>query len=152
MTYSCYCSKWVAALLAFVLIVSAIGCAHNENLGEVTGTVTLDGEPLADAFVEFIPASDEGAPSYGRTDANGKYELKFSRSESGAWLGPNTVRITTEDVEDVDGEERFIPEKVPTQYNVNSTLTADVEPGLNTFDFDLESEGEVVSHLEGEAY
>lgn len=152
MTYSCYCSKWVAVLLAFFLVVSEIGCGHNEDLGTVTGTVTLDGEPLADAFIEFIPTSGEGSPSYGRTDANGKYELKFSRSESGAWLGPNTVRITTEDVEDVNGEEQFIPEKVPTQYNVNSTLTADVESGSNTFDFELDSEGEVVSQLEDEAY
>ncbi len=140
MAYLSCVTKRVPLLLALLLLLFSGGCG-NKDLGAVTGTITLDDQPLADAFVEFTPTGEGGSPSYGKTDANGKYEMEFSRDQSGAWIGANSVRITTEDVQDVDGEEVNVAEKVPAQYNTDSTLTADVQPGSNTFDFPLKSGG-----------
>ena len=44
---------------ALLLTIAALssGCSKDENLAEVSGHVTLDGQPLADAFVVFSPTA-----------------------------------------------------------------------------------------------
>ena len=56
-------------------------CGIAGIVATVTGTVTLDGQPLAAAMVRFQPASG-GAPSAGTTDSSGRYELRHTRSAS----------------------------------------------------------------------
>lgn len=125
--------------LPLLALVSGCGKpAHIPDLGEVSGTVTLDGQPLADATVSFSPA--EGRPSFGKTDAAGQYSLSFVGDHTGAIVGPHTVRISTEQyIEREDGSTDFVKESVPPGYNTQSTLAVSVEPGENTFDFDLSS-------------
>ncbi len=135
--------SWIAlALMAgFVL-----GCAGSDlNLGDVSGTVTLDGEPLADAQVIFTPMTG-GRPAAGKTDSNGKYELIFSRDAEGALLGEHVVEITTADEipNDEDDTVEMIPEKVPAKYNNDTELRAVIEEGKNVSDSPLESGGEIV--------
>ncbi len=132
-----------ATYAAILLALVSSGCGSRDDLGRVSGSVTLDGEPLEEAFVQFEPTAPGGSTSYGRTDGNGNYSLMFSRSAEGASLGENRVRITTFDL--VDGGDRAsLPEKVPARYNRDSELVVTVEPGSNTFDFPLESAGEVI--------
>jgi len=124
--------------IALMLLGLAPGCG-NKNLGKVQGTVKLNGKPLKDAMVTFTPVKG-GRPAAGRTDAEGRYELIYSRDHEGALIGENTVRITTfQQVMDEDEKERTIPEVVPPRYNVSSELKATVERGSNEFNFDLES-------------
>lgn len=52
-----------------------------------TGTITLDGQPLDNATVEFVPI-DGGKPAGGRTNADGQFQL-----EKGAVPGEYRVRI-----------------------------------------------------------
>lgn len=132
--------------LPLLLLVAVCGCKGNKDLGQVTGTITLNGEPLQDAFVIFAPTQG-GTTSYGRTDAEGRYEMMFSDDAKGAWLGENRVEISTADVgaTSPDGGAR---EKVPAIYNQNSTLKVEVESGSNTHDFELKSdEGRVVQPI-----
>ena len=53
------------------------GCAQPDvpQLGQVTGIVTLNGEPLPHARVCFTP--DTGRPSVGLTGASGRYWLTY---------------------------------------------------------------------------
>lgn len=129
-------------LLSALLFCTAclVGCGSSgPQLGTVTGKVTLDGAPLADATVQFQPA--EGKPSYAVTDASGNYELLFAPDQPGATLGKHTVEITGNTYsEDAQGNEVQLPQKVPGKYNQNSELTADVKAGSNTFNFELKSE------------
>ena len=123
-----------------ILVLAALplltaGCGGNENLATVAGTVTLDGEPLPNAFITFIPQGGTGSPSYGRTGEDGYYEMMFSDEQAGAWVGENLVRISTADVGVMPGQR--IPEKVPPAYNRNSELTRTVKPGDNEFNFNL---------------
>jgi len=126
---------------ALTLLALAGGCgkpAHIPDLGDVSGTVTLDGQPLVDATVNFSPA--EGRPSFGKTDAAGQYSLSFVGEYTGAIVGPHTVRISTEQyIEREDGTTDYVKESVLPGYNKKSTLTANVEPGENSFDFELSS-------------
>ncbi|HEY2410899.1 MAG TPA: carboxypeptidase-like regulatory domain-containing protein [Pirellulaceae bacterium] len=128
-------SRRIILGLTALLALSA-SCSKRGDLADVRGKVTLDGQPLANAFVVFAP-TEHGTTSYGRTDANGSYEMMFTDNEKGAWIGNNSVRISTGDLGTGGGPGP--KERVPIVYNEATTLTADVKPGKNAFDFDLKS-------------
>lgn len=136
----CSDARWIA--VALILLGSALGCSDS-NLGRVTGTVAIDGRPLANAMVTFKPLSGE-RPAAAKTDEQGRYELIYSRDANGAVLGEHVVEISTfiEIMEDDTTE--ITPETVPARYNVQSELSATVKRGANVFDFDLESGGEFI--------
>jgi hypothetical protein len=127
-------------VLGFLLSLTMpfCGCGSRADLASVRGQVTLDGQPLADAFVVFAPTT-KGTTSYGRTNASGNYEMMFTDSEKGAWIAENSVRISTGDLS--SGGRPGPKERVPVVYNQESTLKADVKRGANQFDFDLKSSG-----------
>ncbi len=120
--------------VAAVCLLLAGGCTRADRppLGTVTGTVTLDGRPLADAMVAFTPEGP-GRTSLGTTDATGRYRLAYLRDIAGARPGRHVVRITTGSVD--DGR----PEILPATYHRRSNLEAQVEPGDNTIDFALKA-------------
>lgn len=136
-----------------ILMFFQMGCggpSDQPELGQVTGTVTLDGKPLSGVAVVFQPES--GRPARGMTDAEGRYELTYIRETKGAKVGPNRVEIAPsedgegEEVADSGEETTSAPARpksgkptIPARYNVRSELTVDVKPGENTFDFKLES-------------
>jgi hypothetical protein len=124
---------WASLILALFLT----GCGSDgPDRGVVTGKVTLNGQPLEDADVEFQP--DEGSPSYGMTDDRGHYDLMYTRDKRGAMIGEHTVRITTSTTDtDVRGNEVAVPQRVPPKYNAQSELIREVKPGTNTYDFEL---------------
>jgi hypothetical protein len=124
------------ASIAMLLALISAGCGGRSDLGLVTGTVTLDGKPLPNAFLVFAPTGG-GTSSRGKTDASGHYEMMFTDSEKGAWIGENIVRINTGDVG--GGDQPGPKEVVPVAYNRNSTLKVEVKPGPNNFDFPLKS-------------
>ena len=126
------------------------GGGDQPELGQVTGTVTLDGKPLSGIAVVFQP--DSGRPARGVTDAEGKYELTYIRQTKGTKVGPNRVEIApsedgeAEEAENEGEESQPVAQRpklgkptIPARYNVRSELKADVKAGKNTFDFKLES-------------
>lgn len=115
-----------------VCLLLAGGCSRPERppLGTVTGTVTLDGRPLADALVAFTPEGP-GRTSLGTTDAAGRYRLAYLRDIAGANPGRHVVRITTA------SEDTGRRELLPAVYHRRSALEAVVAPGDNTIDFAL---------------
>jgi hypothetical protein len=134
-------TRWARYLGASVTLVLA-SCGGRSDLAAVRGTVTLDGQPLAHAFVVFSP-TQSGTTSYGKTDADGRYEMMFKDNEPGAWIGENLVRISTFDLG--TGGKAGPRERVPVVYNQKTTLKANVRPGENTFDFDLKSNAGKIS-------
>lgn len=121
-------------LLGVTLCLVGCGSGDRPDLGQVRGTVTLDGEPLPEAYVTFIQRGFR--PSTGVTDANGNYELKYLRDASGASVGTNLVRINKES--GAEGEP--VVELLPDRYHRESTIERVVEPGQNVFDFELISD------------
>jgi hypothetical protein len=119
------------------------GCGESgPEVASVEGTVKLDGQPLPDATVMFIP--ENGRPAAAMTDAGGHYVLTFTEGRKGAMPGKHKVRITTfreaDESEEIEGQ----PEKVPMKYNAQTTLEFEVEAGKkNIADFDLDSAGEL---------
>jgi hypothetical protein len=126
---------WCLVIGAF--LVAGCGGPEHPKVGRVSGVVTLDGQPLAEATVMFQPT--EGRASIATTDSSGKYSLIYLDGVPGAKLGAHQVIIRTE-IPGEDGQPPIAKEKLPKKYHENTELTAEVKPGANTFDFDLKSQ------------
>ncbi len=132
-------------LAAFALVLPA-GCGRGpDDLGRVSGKVTLDGQPLANATVVFSPKT-AASQSVAVTDANGEYSLLYSSDVHGAKPGEHRVAISSFTEGDPDGDPPVakVAERVPYKYNLRSELSTTVSPGENTVDFALASDGLVV--------
>lgn len=111
-------------------LLSGCGSGDRPELGEVSGTVTLDGTPLAGVIILFKP--DEGRPATAMTDEEGYYELVYRHGVEGTKVGPNTISF------EWPLEKAGRP--IPAKYSAGkSELKKTVEPGGNTFDFQLTS-------------
>jgi hypothetical protein len=139
------------------LLVLATGCSKME-VYPVTGTVTMDGQPLQSVHVFFYPESPEGMASRGTTDEQGNFELQtMDLKHTGAIPGSHKVALRdvhfmreykvdpasgatiTVDI----GEKSRISWDYSTQ--VNSPLNFIVEPGKeNRFDIKIGPNGKVI--------
>lgn len=134
-----YLSRYIASV-SLLGAAMMIGCGKSEvPLAHVEGTILLDGQPLANAIVEFQPEGPVGKvrPSIGETGPDGKYKLRFSRDRWGAVVGNHKVLITTFSP---SGDGKF-KERVPATYNSATTLRRTVERQSNWLDFDLQTQG-----------
>jgi len=134
--------RLLGLLLLGVTVAGLSGCGQSSGpaLGQVTGTVTLDGQPLPDAMVSFYPDAG-GRSAHGVTDSSGKFLLRFTGMKDGALVDSHTVKIET-GVEMSESETQPKRKKIaqlPARYNKETELTAKVERGSNNFDFDLQS-------------
>jgi hypothetical protein len=131
--------------LSAAVCIAAAGCGSGKprmdyskaGLVDVSGTVQLDGEPLAAAIVIF--EAPDATFSFARTDDTGRYRLLFDSVMPGVTKGPKTVRIRTLGSlgeEDPDTN-RGGNEAVPPCYNSKSTLTVEVSGNSTATDFDL---------------
>jgi hypothetical protein len=133
-----------------VALVPTLGCsAASTKCVPVSGVVTLDGKPLANAIVAFSPIAkpgevNAGDGATGKTNANGEYSLTTSRGMAGAQTGNYRVRISALSQNAGEGDKRPprggwpVKDKVPARYSENTPLTFEVTPnGPNKADFDL---------------
>ncbi|MCA8988065.1 MAG: carboxypeptidase regulatory-like domain-containing protein [Planctomycetaceae bacterium] len=128
-----------------VILLASLGCGGGASdvpeLTPATGTVTLDGAPLADASITFeLQDAGEGKKSsWGKTDASGKYEMQFG-AHKGVRPGKHKVSISKITGDSEDPEKRGdIKESIPDRYNSSTTLTVDVTDGGGPYDLQLQS-------------
>jgi hypothetical protein len=134
--------QWL--LIAFSL-VSLVGCGG--NLADVSGAVTLDGQPLRSGrdirtTVVFQPISGSAIGAVGLVDESGRYQLSTG-SKKGAVPGDYTVTCTSTQI---------IPSKTPGGAGSGRSITDPkyanaktsgfqftVQSGSNEFNIPLES-------------
>ena len=122
--------------LALPLILAAFvaGCStpgDQPPVGQVTGKVSIDGNPLSGVIISFMP--DLGRAATAVTDEDGEYDLIYLDGVKGCKIGPNSVIFA---VPTGGSPSHAIPKK----YQSKSDLKADVKSGSNTFDFELKSD------------
>jgi len=87
-------ASWECFVCGVALVVLA-GCHRGSELGTVpvSGTVTLDGQAVADVAVTFKPKASSGRGAVGVTAANGKFTLTTLQSGDGALPGSYAVTL-----------------------------------------------------------
>lgn len=96
----------IAATLLLIPLAWA-GCSENgPPLGSVSGTVTWNGEPVPFAYVVFQPVEPKGAYGAAYSDADGRYELLYSRDRKGALVGRHAVTVRTSSVDEIQVEDK----------------------------------------------
>lgn len=140
-------------LMAAVFSLAFVGCNSDPyRVAPVSGTVTLDGKPVAQCAVMFQPTSENnpnpGPGSFGITDADGRYTLKLVGKETpGGVVGKHKVRFDpySDEPADPTSDRPFRPKKampkIPPKYNQPEALfDFDVPPkGSTSADFALTS-------------
>lgn len=121
--------------MCIVIAAALCGCGDNMYLVAVSGIVTLDGKPLANARVLFRPAV--GRPSSGMTGSDGSYSLHYTADRPGVLAGDHLVSISTATDEDADGGRG--KELIPARYNSKTTLRVSVDSSHPTQNFALET-------------
>ncbi len=113
----------LSGLAAAFVLVSA-GCGG--SAAEVSGTVLIDNQPLADGEIIFEAADGQSTPAAGPIK-DGKYSVKVAP-------GPKKVRINasrpTRKPDPVMGAAAR-ESMIPPEFNANTRLTADVKAGKN---------------------
>lgn len=131
------------------------GPADQPDLGSLTGTIKVDGQPKEGLEVTFEPES--GRPSIGTTDASGNFEVRYTANEMGAKIGKGVIRVVEPEAGDGesygaegeqedegnDGSYGDENQSIPAQYNVeapgNPEMNIEVEAGGTTFELDIKT-------------
>jgi len=129
----------MASARFFILAISTsllLGCTASDapKTAPVSGTVTMDGKPLAGASVTFFPTS-KGPMATGNTNEKGEFTLMTNHPGDGAPVGTHRVAIGNAE----EGRRRSGP-NIPDRYGQPGTsgLTAEVKPGQkNVVRFEL---------------
>ena len=132
-----------AATLAIASLV-LFGCGGKDTPVKVSGVVTLEGKPLADASVIFWPDGN-GRQANGSTDSEGKFTLTTQKAGDGAlpgtykvivkYTGPPLVDPSTKDWTKMRDQAAAAKRKAPDktvhanyQSKEKTPLRADVPP------------------------
>src|SRR5262245_19879075 len=133
------------AIVAIVLFLVAPGCSGH-NAASVSGSVTLDGQPLTTGMVSFYPDGGNGAPANGQIDSSGNYSLSTGTDVG---LAPGkyiAIVVATKDppqLYDKTGAEIPPIPITPAKYGStnSSDLRIEVKAGKNSVPLALQSPG-----------
>ncbi len=146
------------AVVAVALVLST-GCGGGTSYegaerAAVSGSVTLDGEPLPYGSILFLGQGENRMASgviqdgsYAITEAQGPNLGEYTVQISGSAEAPLEPLDGDEDEEDEDenapdpDEADTGPEIVPAQYNEDSTLKVTITAGENTYDVPMTTGG-----------
>lgn len=144
------CDGCTVGLIVTTLIVGCGGNSEELLRSPVSGKVTLDGQPLPEGVIRFVPVAPTKGPKVSVTIQQGEF---VSDDEHGPVVGEHRVEIQSTDdggyaFDDEQALERLQQSgtlqidvvRIPPVYNKNSTLSASVsadEP--NEFVFNLTS-------------
>lgn len=81
--------RFMPGMMAAVAVIAVAGCGGVRRF-PVEGLVTLDGSPVKDAAVTFIPAAG-GRPGIASTDAGGRFAVREAAMVDG--LVPGRYRV-----------------------------------------------------------
>jgi hypothetical protein len=133
--------------LAFC-ILCFLGCADSgPPRAEVSGTVLLDGRPIEEGSIHFIPVQGTRGPGAGEIIRDGKYHIP---RKEGVTVGTNRVELRAFKNAGTKIQDPTAPPGVrtearvqafPPEFNDRSTVVKEIRAGSNTIDFDVDTKG-----------
>ena len=159
--FACHGSHAIACEMACLTLalVACFGCGRDAPPATIEGTVRLDGRPLHNCLVTFLPEpkQETNSPhSTGLTDGQGLYHLRCNNQQKGAAIGWH--RVTIQDLSVSTGVRRRDHGTVDMEIEVSAPpppvrrsrvrqrymsardtpLRKEVKPGHQVIDLDLE--------------
>jgi hypothetical protein len=132
---------WIFCLPAFAAVLWA-GCSGGAPYGDVYGDVTLDGKPLGEGVIRFIP-TDGKTPTASALIKAGQFNERVSfgthRVEISSPKLPQGITSAKQMKRGTVDEVVALAELIPERYNNRSTLRAEVKRGTNELRYDLKS-------------
>ncbi|MDR1958590.1 MAG: hypothetical protein LBQ54_06060 [Planctomycetaceae bacterium] len=148
--------QMIAWSLCLLVLVGISGCEKSRRLKTeyVEGVVTLDGLPISNVTLTFIPSGTAGESANGYSDEKGGYKLSSINgdAEKGALEGEYKITLTKVEVteykegdpkapKDSQGRPYYVTQKelIPKVYTNASTtpLTYTVVKGKQTHNIEL---------------
>ncbi len=128
------------ARFALCLIVCATLAGCGDNTGDVTGTITFDGKPVADGSLKFLKAAG-GEAVGGAVIRDGTFATKLPPGKYKIEIHAQKVvgKRTQKGFDGKDEEIELRDEMIPENYNSKSELEEEIKPGPNAIKFDLKS-------------
>jgi hypothetical protein len=131
-----------ARIAALSMLCALVGCG-SEAIGTVSGTVTRAGKPVPDLAVVFVP--EQGRPSRGLTDGDGRYELLYMPGQPGARVGKHRVTVQLRLVSPKD--EKPLRERIARMRNddaLQKSLEKYGDESRRPFEFDVAPGAQVI--------
>ncbi|MCC6419566.1 MAG: hypothetical protein IT429_15135 [Gemmataceae bacterium] len=123
----------VAGLILTLLAVTGCG----SSAGQVSGTVKVNGVPIKDGAITFIPADGKGQTA-GDQIKDGRYSARVPVGRAKVMISGSKVVGKKKLYDAPDSPTQDVTEEiVPPKYNVQTTLEYEVTSGSNTKDWDL---------------
>lgn len=139
-------ARLAACIMCMAFIVGTVGCGPKSDLLEVSGAVSLNGEPLKSGSIRFTLMNSEKALSREASIKDGQYSVDQTKG-----LSPGTYHIL---ISAIDENSPMVTirdaagnpvtsapaDLIPAEFNTNSEKTVDVTSnGENHFVFDIVS-------------
>ena len=117
-----------------LLIVLVAGCSKGKPIGDVRGKVTLNGEPLAQGAVQFVPVNGD-TPTTGGLIRDGAFQVEVPVAKQRVKISSNTV--DKEKTPPNATADQIVMKSLPAKYNSQSDITLDVVAGANEVEYKL---------------
>src|SRR5262245_31539415 len=123
------CTPWLSGLLVATLWVAA-GCSGSgPRMGEVTGSVTVDGKPAESGAISFFPL-DGKSPTAGGMIKDGRYTAKVPVGNAKVEIRVPKVVGKKKLYDRPDSPEQpILQEVLPPKYNDQTELKFEVQSG-----------------------
>jgi len=128
-----------------MVLAGIAGCGRSDRAA-VSGKITLDGQPVEDGTISFVPSGRSSNKAAQGKVQGGSYAIPVKEGLSG---GPYRIEIhsnrkTGKKIKAVppappDSWIEEVREAIPARYNIDSGLKAELKAGSNQFDFELKS-------------
>jgi len=126
-----------ATALVGLLLMLVAGCSRGRPIGDVQGRVTLNGQPLKEGAVRFVPVKGDTQATGGFV-RDGSFKVQVPVTKQRVEFSANVVD-KEKTPPNASGDQIVMKILVPERYNTHSELTLDVASGLNEPVFELKS-------------
>jgi len=133
-------------IVPFVLLALAsclVGCGGDTGRASVSGTVTLDGEPVKNGAITLVALTGDEGPT-GADIVDGYYRIRKTQGPVAGrfrveirWPKPTGKRIPVMDGIPDSGMRDELAEAIPVKYNKESVLEIEIQKGKIQRDFEL---------------
>jgi hypothetical protein len=129
-------ARWAVLLLA---LPGLVGCGNDWNTATVSGNVSVDGKPVEDGAINFVPVDGEGWTA-GGIIKHGRYSVRVPMMSLKVAITASKV-VGKKPIYDAPNspEMPITVQTVPARFNEQTELRLEVQGNL-VKDFDLSSQ------------